>query len=81
MGNNYKNVKVVGYSFYINTDDKSFDIIVMDKDKDYVFEGMLYKEIEKEKITENATKAVYVLKEKDSSYNDYKDILNSIKLK
>ena len=81
VGNNYKNVKVVGYSFYINTDDKFFDIIVMDKDKDYVFEGMLYHEIEKEKITENATKAVYVLKEKDSSYNDYKDILNSIKLK
>lgn len=81
VGNNYKNVKVVGYSFYINTDDKFFDIIVMDKDKDYVFEGMLYHEIEKEKITENATKAVYVLKEKNSSYNDYKDILNSIKLK
>ena len=81
VGNNYKNVKVVGYSFYINTDDKSFDIIVMDKDKDYVFEGMLYHEIEKEKITENDTKAVYVLKEKNSSYNDYKDILNSIKLK
>lgn len=81
VGNNYKNVKVVGYSFYINTDDKFFDIIVMDKDKDYVFEGMLYHEIEKEKITENDTKAVYVLKEKNSSYNDYKDILNSIKLK
>lgn len=81
VGNNYKNVKVVGYSFYINTDDKFFDIIVMDKDKDYVFEDMLYHEIEKEKITENDTKAVYVLKEKNSSYNDYKDILNSIKLK
>lgn len=81
VGNNYKNVKVVGYSFYINTDDKFFDIIVMDKDKDYVFEGMLYHEIEKEKITENDTKAVYVLKEKNSSYNDYKDILNTIKLK
>ena len=81
VGNNYKKVNAVGYSFYINTDDKFFDIIVMDKDKDYVFEGMLYKEIEKEKITENDTKAVYVLKEKNSSYNDYKDILNSIKLK
>ena len=81
VGNNYKNVKVVGYSFYINTDDKFFNIIVMDKNEDYVFEDLSGNEIQKIKITENDTKAVYVLKEKNSSYNDYKDILNSIKLK
>ena len=53
----------------------------MDKDKDYIFEDLLGNELQKIKITENDTKAVYVLKEKSSSYNDYKEILNSITLK
>ena len=80
IGDN-KKANAVGYYFYINSDDKFFDIIVMDKNKDYIFEDLSRNEIQKIKITENDTKAVYVLKEKDSSYNDYEDILNSITLK
>ena len=80
IGDN-KKANAVGYYFYVNSDDKFFNIIVMDKNEDYVFEDLSGNEIQKIKITENDTKAVYVLKEKNSSYNDYKDILNSIKLK
>ena len=81
IGNNNKKANAIGYYFYINSDNKFFDIIVMDKDKDYIFEDLSGNEIQKIKITENDVKAVYVLKEKDSSYNYYKDILNSITLK
>ena len=80
IGDN-KKANAVGYYFYVNSDDKFFNIIVMDKNEDYVFEDLSGNEIQKIKITENDTKAVYVLKEKKNYYNDYKDILNSIKLK
>ena len=78
-GHSFSNkANVVTYGFYMFSDNKSFEIIVMDKDKDYVFEGLFGNEIEKIKITENDVRAVYVLKE--GSYNDYKDIINSITL-
>lgn len=73
-----KEVEVVGYSFVIDGD--FFTIVVMNKDKDYIFLEN-NKELEQIKLKENNTKKAILLNENMNSYYKYKDIVDSIVLK
>ena len=79
-GNKNKKIEVVGYEISINHEGY-FTIVVMDKDKDYVFKSLSSNNVEQEKIKENNTKKAVLLKETYSSYNKYKTIIDQIELK